>query len=191
MKLRLLAVAGVLVTTGVAGGPGTPYAAAAFSAGAGPHHVAVPGVPGCRLRQLRLGDGAPVPELTQQETRIFVLRNTSAQRCELTGYPVVALLTGGGRFLPFRYRDHGDQMLASARPRAVVLAARGGRAYFGINKSACVTRAAAIAATLTAWPRGQLTVRVPPYFDYCGRPDPGHVLDVSPFETSVRAVLAW
>jgi Protein of unknown function (DUF4232) len=130
-----------------------------------------------------------VSEKTQQETRIFVLRNTSAQRCELDGYPVVALLTAHGRVLPFRFRDHGDQMLTSVKPRLVVLAA-GARAYFGINKNACVTRSTATARTLTAWPLGQLTVRLSQSLDYCGQHDPGHVVDISPFEKTVRAVLA-
>jgi hypothetical protein len=189
MRFRLLAVAGLVGVAGTFGVQATSQAAAWSAGDARAHSAAAVRVPACRLGQLRLGNGGKVSEKTEQETRILVLRNASAQRCGLDGYPVVALLAAHGRVLPFRFRDHGDQMLTSASPHLVVLAA-GGRAYFGINKNACVTGSAATARTLTAWPLGQLTVRLARSLDYCGRRDPGHVVDISPFENTVRAVLA-
>jgi hypothetical protein len=37
---------------------------------------------------------------------------------------------------------------------------------------------------------GQLTVRLAQSLDYCGPRHPGHVVDISPFENTARAVLA-
>jgi hypothetical protein len=91
--------------------------------------------------------------------------------------------------LPFRYRDRGDQMLTSAKPHQVVLVP-GGRAFFAINKNACIGRSTAIARSLAAWPLGQLTVPLRRTLDYCGRHDRGHLVDVSPFEKTLLAVLA-
>jgi hypothetical protein len=188
MKLRLLAVAGLVGVACTFGVQATSQAAPRSPGDARAHSAAAVGVRACRPHQLRLGNGKKVSEKTQQETRIFVLRNASSRRCGLDGYPVVSLLAAHGRVLPFRFRDRGDQMLTSASPHLVVLA-HGARAYFGINKNACVGRSAATARTLAAWPLGQLTVRLAGSLDYCGRRDPGHVVDISPFEKTVRAVL--
>jgi hypothetical protein len=151
-------------------------------------------VRGCSLAQLQLSNGPRVSEKTQQDTRIFVLRNVSSRRCGLDGYPVVSLATAAGlhgRILPFRYRNRGDQMLTSAQPHPVVLA-RGGRAYFGINQQACAGQATAVARDIYIYPLGQLHHRLTRHaaLGYCGRHDPGHTVDISPFEKTVRAVLA-
>jgi hypothetical protein len=187
MKPRILAAAGVI---GLIGAFGVQAMSQAAAGGSRSEATGQGRVQACRLSQLRLHNGPVVSEATQQETRIFVLRNVSDRPCGLQGRPVVALLTRAhGTVLPFRYRDRGDQMLTSARPHLVVLAPSG-RAYFGINKNACVGRATATARYLTAWPLGQLKVRLGRTLGYCGRHDPGHVVDISPFEKTVRAVLA-
>ncbi len=118
------------------------------------------------------------------------LQLQDVQLCHLTACkgPVVSLLARHGRVLPFRYRDRGDQLLISAKPHQVVLVP--GRAFFGINKNVCVGRSTATARSLAAWPLGQLTVRLTRTLDYCGPHDPGHLVDVSPFEKTLRAVLA-
>ena len=122
---------------------------------------------------------------------IIAVGNSSARGCVLDGYPTVSLLTGHGRVLPFRYRDHGDQMLTNAKPHVVALAP-GGRAYFAINKNACAGRATGSARYLDMFPLGQLQHRLRryPVLDYCGKGEPGHVVDVSPLEKTVPAVLA-
>jgi hypothetical protein len=186
MKFRLLAAASVI---GMVGSLGTQAISQAAPASPGAHRADHAALRACRLGQLRLRNGSRVSEKTQQETRIFALRNRSSRRCSLDGYPVVSLLTAHGRVLPFRYRDRGDQMLTSAKPHLVVIVP-GGRAFFGINKNVCVGRSTATARSLAAWPLGQLTVRLRNTLDYCGRHDPGHVVDVSPFEKTVRAILA-
>lgn len=187
VQIRILTAAAVVGLIGAFGVQAASQAAPGTSRSAAAGHVRVPA---CRLGQLRMRNGPLVSEATQQETRIVVLRNVSQHRCGLDGRPVVGLLTSArGRVLPFRYRDRGDQMLTSARPHLVVLAP-GGRAYFGINKNACVTHATATARYLTAWPLGQLKVRLGRTLDYCTAPDLGHVVDISPFERTVAAVLA-
>jgi hypothetical protein len=194
MKFRWAAAASVIGLIGAFGAQGISHAATASAGVARAHGAASVRIPGCRPQQLRLHIGARVSEATQQETVVFVLRNVSAHRCGLDGYPVVALwtsLTAHGKYLPFRYRDHGDQMLTSAKPALVTLAP-GGSAYFGINKNACVVRSSATARYLTMFPLGQLHQKLPdtPVLGYCGSGDPGHVVDISPFEKTARAVLA-
>jgi hypothetical protein len=183
MKIRMAAAAGAI---GLLGALGTQSMFQMAAASPGPARL-----PGCRTAQLRLHNGPSVAEKTQQETLIFAVRNTSARRCGLDGYPVVSLVTARGRYLPFHYRDHGDQMLTGAKPHEVVLPA-GGRAYFGINKNTCVGRSTGTARNLTMFPLGQLRHSLPrhPVLGYCGKSDPGHVLDVSPYQETPRAVLA-
>jgi hypothetical protein len=187
----MAAAAGVIGLLGAFGAQAMAQMAAASPGTAHTRGTAAARVPACRPGQLRLQNGPGVSERTEQATLLFVVRNSSAARCELDGYPVVSLVTAHGRYLPFRYRDHGDQMLTSARPHAVVLAP-GGRAYFGINKNACVAPSTGTARSLTMFPLGQLRhgLREHPVLGYCGRTDPGHVVDVSPAERTLAAVMA-
>jgi hypothetical protein len=191
MKTRLAAGIAAVVLLSAFGAQPVARAAAAMPGAAEAYGGAVVRASACRPGQLRLGIGRRVPEKTQQATVILVVRNSSARRCELDGYPVVSLVTAHGRVLPFRFRDHGDQMLTSARPHPVLLAP-GGAGYFGINKNACVGRSAGLARYLAIFPPGQLRRRLRryPLLDYCGRRDPGHVVDISPVEKTARAVLA-
>jgi hypothetical protein len=188
MKLRWLALAGVLGLIGAFAAPGILRAAAsAGEAGAGGKAAA--GISACSPRQLTMQLGPRVSEKTQQETRVFVVHNGSTQACALDGYPAVTLFTAQGSVLPFRYRDHGDQMLTSAKPHQVVLDA-GGNGYFGVNKNECVLQSTATASYAAAFPPNQM-IGLQFSLDYCGPHDPaGHVVDISPFEKTVPAVLA-
>jgi hypothetical protein len=194
MKIRWLAAAGVMTLVGSLCLQGIATAAAGSHGTVRASSMAASHVRGCSPRQLRVSNGPRVSEKTQQNTEIFVLRNASSRRCKLDGYPVVSLHTAAGlhgRILPFRYRNRGDQMLTSAKPHRVVLA-RGGRAYFGINKQTCVGHATAVARYIYIYPLGQLHHRLTrhPVLGYCGRHDPGHTVDISPFEKTAPAVLA-
>jgi Domain of unknown function (DUF4232) len=189
MKFRLLAVASIIGLVGAFATPGMSQVVAVSSGAAGAHGTAAVPVPGCRPEQLRIRNGPEVSEKTQQETRIFVARNLSSRSCRLDSYPVVSLFTARGRVLGFRYRDHGDQMLTSATPHLVVLVP-GGRSYFGINKNVCVLRSTATAWYLAAFPPNRM-IRLSSPLDHCSRREPtGHVVDISPFEKTVLAVLA-
>jgi hypothetical protein len=140
----------------------------------------------CSSSQLSLKSGPPISEPTEQSTRLLVLRNVSPSACRLNGYPAVALLDAHGGRLALRYRDGGDQLLTRRPPRSVTLAPLD-EAYLAINKNACVGRDSMIATRIRVTlphARGSLTTTVAryPLLDYCPAGDPGHVLDISPFE---------
>jgi hypothetical protein len=186
MKLRFLAVAIILGLAGAFGAVGLVQAAAAPR---GPAGAEADSVPACRPGQLAMRNGPKVSEATEQETRIFVIRNVSSKSCGLDGYPVVTLFTARGGVVSFRYRDGGDVMLTSSKPRLVVLA-RGASGYFGINKNACTLQANEIALYVAAFPPVQL-IGLTNSLDHCSAKDPsGHVIDISPFEKTISAVLA-
>jgi Protein of unknown function (DUF4232) len=186
MKFRLLAVASIIALAGTLGAAGLVQAPAAPRPRVG---AEIGSVPTCGPGQLVLGNGPKVSEKTQQETRIFAVSNVSSRRCGLDGYPVVTLFTAHGGVVLFRYRDGGDQMLTSAKPHLVVLA-RDGRGYFGINKNVCTLAANETASYVAAFPPVQL-IQMAGLLDHCSPKDPsGHVTDISPFEKTVRAVLA-
>jgi len=180
----------VLATAAGAASP----AAAAPSAGG--RTVAVTPAPGqahgsgCRPAQLRLTLGLKVSEATQQDTAVLVLTNVSAAGCELWGYPRVTLFGRDGARLAFRYRRGGDQMLTGAAPALVPLRP-GAAAYFAINKVTCVAPAGDVARRIQVIPPGgrqalSYTVRRFPTLGYCQAGDPGHTIDLTPIEPSLR-----
>jgi hypothetical protein len=186
MKLRLMAVSSVVGLAGVFGAVGLMQAAAAQRPALGTKGALATG---CRQGQLTMRNGPKVSEETQQETRIFVVRNVSSRSCRLDGYPVVTTFATGGGVVSFRYRDGGDQMLTSSKPRLVVLAP-GGRGYFGINKNVCTLQSNETASYVVAFPPVRL-IQLANSLDHCSANDPGgHVIDISPFEKTSRAVLA-
>jgi hypothetical protein len=133
-------------------------------------------------------------EATQQETLILTLTNISGGGCDLQGYPGLSLLTVAGRPLPFHIRWGGDEMLTTAAPVLVPLPADG-TAYIGINKDACVGhyyRAAHIVQVIPPNGYQSLSYDKPryPIIGYCRAGDPGHTVDVSPVEPTLRGVLS-
>jgi hypothetical protein len=148
----------------------------------------------CRSSELRLRAGPLVSEATEQDTRVLVLTNLAGHDCVLRGYPTVTLLDGRGRVLRFVYRRHGDQELTGRVPRWVRLRP-GGSAYLAVNKNSCVgfSRSAAAGIRVTL-PRASavlsLTLRRYSRLDYCGRGDPGHIVDVAPIEPTLSSVFA-
>ncbi len=186
MKFRLLALASVIGLAGAFGTVGLVQAAAAPRPGA---HAQDASVPACKPSQLAMRNGPKVSEATQQETRIFSVRNVSSARCGLDGYPVVTLFTTRGVALSFSYHDTGDQMLTHSKPHLVVLAP-GGSAYFGINKTSCTLMANDTASYVAAFPPVQL-IHMANSLDHCSTKDPsGHDIDISPFEKTIADVLA-
>ncbi len=148
----------------------------------------------CRAAQLRVGLGPLVSEATQQNTVILDFRNTSSVTCDLRGYPGITLSERSGAVLPFRYHDGGDQMLTSQSPTLVRLAP-GAVAYAAVNKNACVMYASRSAVGGEVTPPGSsqpFAFELPHYrmLDYCRAGDPGHVVDVSPVEPTIKDVMA-
>jgi hypothetical protein len=145
---------------------------------------------GCWPAQLRLALGPRVSEATQQDTAVLVLTNASAAGCDLRGYPRVALSGSGGALLPFSYRRGGDQMLTGAAPALVPLRPGGG-AYFAINKVTCAMHESDVARRIQVIPPGghralSYAVRRFPTLGYCQAGDPGHTIDLTPIEPSLR-----
>ena len=146
----------------------------------------------CLPSQLRLAAGPRISEATQQNTLLVVIRNVSATKCDMRGYPRVALIDRSGARLPFRYRQGGDQMLTS-RPPALVPLAAGAVAYVAINKNTCVTFTSRIANRLELTLPGDrkaLSLRLAryPILDYCGVHDPGHTIDITPVEPNAASL---
>ena len=147
----------------------------------------------CRPSQLRL-TVQPASERTEQHTALLSLQNVAATGCELDGYPQIALLNARGVALRFRLRRSGDQMITGANPRPVAVSPFS-FAVTAINKNTCVgfTRivAAAVRVTLPGGGRALSARLLPelPGLDYCGAGDPGHLVDIAPFEATQGAVL--
>jgi Domain of unknown function (DUF4232) len=160
----------------------------------GSHWMQTTAIEPCSSSQLRLTPGQRVSEPTEQSTRLLTLANVSPSTCSLDGYPTVALFDDHGVRLALRYRDGGDQLLTSHPPRPVTLAPLD-QAYEAINKNACVGRASNTATRIRLTlphAAGTLTIAFArdPSLDYCPAGDPGHVLDITPFEAAPNAVFA-
>ena len=153
----------------------------------------------CRLSQFRISPGPYVSEATGQHTLALRLANKGS-RCILDGYPHVTLADSAGA-IPFLIR-HSDQMIPPRRPKPVIVRP-GGHAFVVINKYRCdsgVVPGSRATRTITIGSAGRaggsaaivFTRPIPfPYRipDYCGRGDPGVILAVSPFVSTVRAAL--
>lgn len=147
----------------------------------------------CSASQLRLGIGPEVSEATQQNTLVLVIHNTSAQPCDLDGYPRAILWSGRTAALPFGYHRGGDQMLTDAYPSIVTLPGHGG-AYVALNKNTCEAGQRRAAAAISLTPPGEdgaliLRLNRYPILGYCAPGQPGHTIDVSPVEPTFRDVL--
>jgi hypothetical protein len=149
----------------------------------------------CQPTALQLAQGQRMSGISQQETLIFTLTNISGTGCDLQGYPGVAMFTVAGRLLPFHIRWGGDEVLTTARPTLVPLPP-GGTAYVGINKDVCVRhyyRSAHIFQVIPPNDYQALSYTKPRYpsLGYCRAGDPGHTVDVSPVEPTMRGVLSF
>jgi Protein of unknown function (DUF4232) len=148
----------------------------------------------CQSAALQLAQGQRMSGISQQEMLILTLTNVSGTGCDLQGYPGLSLLTVAGQLLPFHVRWGGDEVLTTAAPVLVPLLP-GGTAYIGINKNACVGhyyRAAHIFQVIPPNDYRSLSYAKPryPILGYCRPGDPGHTVDVSPVEPTLRGVLS-
>jgi hypothetical protein len=146
---------------------------------------------GCTSRQLLVQEGPRVSEMTEQSSRIFVLRNVSSGGCDLRGYPSISLTDGHGKVIPFRYRHGGDQEITGRQP-ATVPVPSGRSAYVAINTSICQGHALDTASYI--WLRlpgtgSGATLHLAPYplLPYCG-PGRTPAIDVTPVEPTAGAL---
>ena len=159
-----------------------------------PWALAAPGPSGCGTRVLRLQAGRAVTPKTMQTPLLLAIVNRGASACTLDGYPRIELRGAAGTPYPFSYRHAGDQEVTSRAPGAVMLRA-GAAAWVLINKNVCVLNDhGRIARRLDlALPGGatflHLSVGPRAYLDYCPSPDPGHHIEVSPFEPTATRTM--
>lgn len=184
-------VAGAATAPASVATPGSPATPSGHRHG----HAARRPVPygvGCQPADLRLAQGPRLSQATSQETLILTLTNISEAGCDLQGYPGLSLLDRAGLALPFAFRRGGTQMLTTSAPVLVPLAP-GRTAYLGITKWACVGHWHGVARTFRVIPPSDyqplsLTTRYP-VVGYCPPGDPGHIVNVTPVEPSLRSVL--
>jgi hypothetical protein len=143
----------------------------------------------CRIGDMRLMIGPPVPEKTEQHTATVSLTNLAVTTCRLDGYPTISLFDAHGR-LHFLYSHRGDQMTTGARPDPIALRPRV-TAFFAFNKNVCITLATRVARTLRVilpGSRASQSLVLPRglFIDYCRSSDPGGTVTLSPFELNLK-----
>jgi hypothetical protein len=175
MKL-LLAVAALVSCTALVIGP---YAHASGST--------------CLIRDLSVAPGGEVSPTTGAHPIALRLVNHGAA-CVLQGYPVVALRDARG-LIPFVYRHGGDAMVTPRRPTRVALR-HGASAFFLLDKFRCDLGARRTGTAIQIGLDGS-TARSRPIplramrISLCkpGIRTEGRVVNVSPFEPTLRATL--
>jgi hypothetical protein len=152
----------------------------------------------CQPSDLSVTLGPPVSEETEQDSLLVEITNKSGDACYLFGYPGISFYDSEGALLPLAYERTGDQMVTSAPPQRVSLAA-GGTAYVLMNESSasiCVGPESVSAATLNVIPpdttssftldlQGQRNIYA------CSGPTPARdPLAISPVEQSAEDTFA-
>ncbi len=155
-----------------------------------------PAGPECSPGALTLAWGGYVSEKTQQRSLGVDLKNVSGETCHIMGYPGISFLDANGVDLPLTYRRGGDQMVTSSPPASVNLPA-GSTAYVLMNQSACELGEQGSATTLRLIPPNatsslelgfaQIHSSV---ITYCGSPDPGSTVNISPVEPTAQDTFA-
>jgi hypothetical protein len=122
------------------------------------------------------------------------LINRGPQVCVLNGYPLVALRDARGT-IPFVFRHQGDMMVTSRPPKSVLLRP-GGSAYVLLDKFRCDSGERRVSTSVQIWLKGSKTRSrpigvLPERISLCkpGIPVEGRVVNVSPFEPTLRATL--
>lgn len=121
------------------------------------------------------------------------LVNRGRDACTVSGYPNVVLRDGRG-IIPFIYRHGGDTMVTSHPPRPVLLR-RGGSAYVLLDKFRCDLGNRRVSTAVQVGLHGSTArgrpVAVANGIALCkpGIAAEGRVVNVSPFEPTLRATL--
>jgi hypothetical protein len=156
----------------------------------------------CRLSHFFVAFGPYVSEETGQHTLALRLINGGGRSCVFDGYPQMTLYDERG-VIPFEIRHGGDQMISSRPPRPVLIQPHHA-ALVLLNKYRCDRGMVAGTRSTTRIRIGQthttgaqvvwLNVKSPSKIpepwripDYCGKGDPGSIITVSPFVTTIRA----
>jgi len=141
---------------------------------------------------IRLAD-QPTPT-TGAHPLALRLINRGTAACVLNGYPQVALSDARGT-IPFVYLHHGDMMVTSRAP-ARLLSRPGDSAYVLLDKFRCDLGERRVGTSVQVWLEGSKTRSRPigvlaERISLCkpGIAAEGRVVNVSPFERTLRATL--
>lgn len=159
-------------------------------------------VPTCTAASLRLSVGPKFTLMSSEHAVIFSLTNRLIKKCQLKGYPGVALYDANGKVLKVQYNTllgSTSPFVTRTAPKVIVLIP-GARAYFKIAKYGCDLGAARIASSMAisipgvSGPVGKLKIVTPAVrtFAYCqgsstGR---GQLVGVSSFTSTPAATYA-
>jgi hypothetical protein len=189
-RFRAGAVLVIIVIFG-AGVSGTAHAAtASISNGSGTRLP--PQADRCSSAQLSVSQDSGVEAPTQNDMLLVALANRFSTSCWLEGYPRLAFRDKSANILPFDYRYGGDRYLWVTRHSpSVVHLAPGADAYLLIDKTPCNSTSDQAASLRITPPGNTKSISLTwsePFIGYCGRSDLGHVVALSPIESSAGAV---
>jgi Protein of unknown function (DUF4232) len=150
-------------------------------------------VPRCAIASLSVRRAQDVSPTTGANPLALRFVNRGASACVLEGYPIVVLRDANG-VIPFAYRHRGDVMVTPRAPRPVLLRV-GGSAYVLLDKFRCdvgdrrVSKSVQIGLKGSSSRSRQLSVHAHIALCKPGIAAEGRVVNVSPFEPTLRATL--
>jgi len=158
-------------------------------------------LPTCTASMLRLGVGPSSTPVAGERSVILTVTNTASAKCQVHGYPSVALFDSTGAVLALRYasaQGSTSPYVTTSSPKTVTLAA-GSRAYVKVAKYRC-DQDARVARSITITLPGvtgslsklKLATAVLRTFALCkgSAVGPGQLVGVSPFSSTAGATFA-
>lgn len=148
----------------------------------------------CSIVQLSIRLAGEVSPTTGAHPIALRVLNRGHNGCLVSGYPIVALRDGRG-IIPFVYRHGGDVMVTSRSPRPVVLRT-GGSAYVLLDKFRCDLGDRRVSTRVQIGLKGSASrsrqvALGDLHISLCkpGIAAEGRIVNVSPFEPTLRATL--
>ena len=156
----------------------------------------------CTASDVRLGPGPKVSPMTGEHSVIFTITNPKARKCEVEGFPSVALFDSKNVVLGLHYTTSlgsTSPYVTNSQPKVVVLGP-GSKSYFKVAKYRCDLGVARVARSMVvtlpgvSGARNKLKIVVPALgtFSSCkgSSSGPGQLVGVSPFTSSAAATYA-
>ncbi len=156
----------------------------------------------CTASDVRLGVGPKVSPMTGEHSMIFTITNPKATKCQVRGYPSVALFDAKNVMLGLHYttsQGSTSPYVTTAQPKVVVLGP-GSRSYFKVAKYRCDLCDARVAHSMVITLPGvtgtknklKISYSALSTFTYCkgSSSGPGQLVGVSPFTSSATGTFA-
>ena len=156
----------------------------------------------CTASDVRIGLGPKVSAVTGEHAVIFTITNPKASKCQVNGYPTVALFDSRNVVLGLHYTTSlgsTSPYVTSSQPKVVVLGP-GSKSYFKVAKYRCDLGVARVAHSMVitlpgvSGTKNKLKIAVPALgtFSSCkgSSSGPGQLVGVSPFTSSAAATYA-